>query len=675
MTDCLDCDVTVNGFGQATLRVAGADYSGRPDLDEDQQRRLLEAGLDPQHYGSLLFTALFRQGDDLLTGYRAALALAQHSERTLRLRLSVADTAPAVLHELNWEEMFDPKLNIALGRSRETIFSRYAAVPLPPPPPLTERPRLLVVVASPHNLSSFGLSVIAVDDTRRQIEDALRPLGSQIDWTFLEGRPTPERVFEQLVQGQYHLLHLYAHGLLRADGRDARLVLEDEDGQAAFVDEDRFSNIFEGERGLRLVTMVACQSGAVAKSGPFGGLARALIARGCPAVVAMQKTISVESAMHFTRAFYGQLAAWGEVDRAVSAARQQLYLRDATSPEWSIPVLTTRLRDGRLWTPTATPVAPVRVDAAFPWRDIVSETRKGRIVPVLGPDINHGLIPTTRQVSARWVAEYGLSSAIDGRPEDLPRVAKIVETLDGIAQAPHRRLEEIYRDELLARRDAAGRKALEDADTADVFDVIGRSYFELDPEAPHAQLARLGLTTFITGNYDSLMSVALRWAGREPIERDCPWRGSDKESKSKVAMGDRASPLVLHLFGSKPTSFVLTEDDFLEFLRVTARDPWRLPDRLVRICSESILLFLGFNVRELSFRVLFKTLVSRVREFSDGARVAVLQIHDGSPGPQGDSHVRELDNFEAKYCDEINLKLYKGSVRGFLTELGKRVQE
>lgn len=674
MTDSLDCEVTVSSFGQARLRVDGAEYAGRPDLDEPQQRRLLEAGLDPQQYGGLLFSALFRPDDDLLTGYRAALALAQHGEKTLRFRLTIDDTAPAVLHELNWEALFDTKLNIALGRSRETIFSRYAAVPLPPPPLLTDRPRLLVVVASPHNLSSFGLSDIAADETRRQIDDALQPLRSQLDWTFLEGRPTPERVFEQLVQGRYHLLHLHAHGLLRADGRDARLVLEDEEGQAAFVDEERFSNIFEGERALRLVTMVACQSGAVAKSGPFGGLARALVRRGCPAVVAMQKTISVESATHFTRAFYAQLAALGEVDRAASAARQQLYLRDTSSPEWAIPVLTMRLRDGRVWASSASPVAPVRVDAAFPWRDIVSETRKGRLVPVLGPDINFGLVPTTRQVASRWAAEYGLSATIEGA-QDLPRVAKVVETLDGIAQAPHRRLEEIYREELLMRRDVAGRKALADADTADVFDVIGRGYFELDPEAPHAQLARLGLSTFITGNYDPLLSVALRWSGREPVERDCPWRGSDKESKAKLVTGDRSAPLVLHLFGSKPTSFVLTEDDLLEFLRVTARDPWRLPDRLIRICSESILLFLGFNVRDLSFRVLFRTLVSRVREFSDGARVAVLQVHDGEPGRQADSHVREIDNFEAKYCDEINLKLYKGSVRGFLTELTKRVHE
>src|SRR6185295_1245923 len=112
---------------------------------------------------------------------------------------------------------------------------------------------------------------------------------------------------------------------LRPD-HGASLVLEGTDGKADFVNEEALSQVFEGARALRLVTLVACHGGVPSGEEPLSGLAPGMVRRGVPAVVAMRQAIRFSTAEEFCRHFYRNLARTGLVDRAVNEARHQLRL-------------------------------------------------------------------------------------------------------------------------------------------------------------------------------------------------------------------------------------------------------------------------------------------------------------------------------------------------------------
>ncbi|MCP4590190.1 MAG: tetratricopeptide repeat protein [bacterium] len=330
----------------------GRDYPGRPALgDETLKRQLLEAKFDPVRYGTLLFGALFpRESGQLLKGYHGALLIAEQERRRLRFRLHIAISAPPKLHELHWERLYNPERKVALSCSRTTAFSRYLSVASGPGTAVVERLKLLVVVSDPTNLAKYDLDELDREQSEQAIRRALKPLGERVSCEFLEGRATVGRIRERLVAGGFHALHLQAHGRLRSDKGVASLVLEDDDQRAAFIEEGLFADVFEDNWDLRLVTLIACHSGTPSREEPFSGLGPALVKRGIPAVVAMQRAVSVDAAARFTKHFYRNLARDGRIDAATNEARQQLHLGDRDGLEWDTPALFMRLADGCLWT-------------------------------------------------------------------------------------------------------------------------------------------------------------------------------------------------------------------------------------------------------------------------------------------------------------------------------------
>ncbi len=256
----LDCELYLTG-DQAKLSVAGRDFSGRPALDDALRHRLRKAAAEPVRYGTLLFEALFRGEDDaLLAGFREALTLARHDGKRLRFRLHIASLAAPELHRLHWELLHDPRDGIGLGRSREIAFSRYLSVAREPPPAVTEMPRLLIVISSPTDLDDYQLDAVDHDRIRQAIEKSLQPLRGLVSYELLEGPATPARLRDRLAAGRFHALHLHAHGMVRARDATAHLALEDEARRTRFVTADLLAEIVEGQRHLRLVSLIACHS-------------------------------------------------------------------------------------------------------------------------------------------------------------------------------------------------------------------------------------------------------------------------------------------------------------------------------------------------------------------------------------------------------------------------------
>lgn len=648
-------------------------YSGRPALD-DSSLQALGPVFDPLQYGAGLFAALFPADSDLLSGYREALAVARHEDKYLRLRLQIAATAPAALHSLPWELLHDPRKSITFGCSREIAFSRDCAVPEPPGAATKDRPKLLIAAADPADLGDFGLPVMSREEARKAIEEVLAPLAGWITWEFLEPPVTVARLSDRLLDGGFQALHLQAHGVIRPDHALASLLLEGDDGKVDFVDEERFAQVFEGVRDLRLVTLIACHGGMQSGESPFSGLGPGLVRRGVPAVVAMRQPVSFQAAQGFCSHFYRNLARGGLVDRAVNEARHQLRLAQKYGDEWGTPVLFMRLRDGLLWEPQAVSAltAAGRGGASdVPWAALLTRIKADNFIPFLGPALYRGLLPSAAEIAELWASQYD-GYPLDGRT-DLPAVAQFVEIKDGKG-VPHDRLPALLAEELLHREQVNERRRYEGLRLSEVVDRLAERHFDKDADEPHRILASLPISTFVTTNFDNLLAAALRWQKKKPVVERCRWREdvSALPPGYESVAGTATEPLVFHMYGNDedPTSLVLTEDDHLDFLRAISAEPRYLPVHFKRRLTEAMLLFLGYDVRRLDCRVLLRGLVAHLKDLRRG-RVAVLQI---DPGEDDAPRAGELRAYMQGCCDDLQIKVYWGSVRDFLRELRDRLE-
>lgn len=679
----LDCELHVLGRSQAIFRIAGREYSGEPVLDEALEDRLRTLLDNPRKYGIELFNALLPPESNLLAGYRDALAVATYQDKRMRFRLFLDPTMATGLHNLRWERLYDERKEIPLARSRSVLLSRYLGLADRPGSSVGGTPKLLIAISNPNDLGSFGLPAIDVAKAREAMTEALAPLAGKISPVFLEGLVTPARLRDHLVGGGFHVLHLLAHGILPVDGQGpAHLVLEKPNGNgegsaAELVDEGLLSEIFEGDRNLRLIMLLACHGGAPpSMDDPFSGLALQIVKRGLPAVVAMRQGISLQTAKSFSQLFYANLARSGSVERAVNEARQQLYLLQQDSDDWASPILFQRLQDGLLWEPEPQPIAMAAqpVDSDFPWDAMLTSIRKDNFVPFLGPEITRGLLLSREQIAHLWFANYQ-GFPLDERT-DLPAVAQFVETKKGRG-VPQEDLVSLLIQDLIEREQVKERERMQSLSLSQVIARIAERHFDGDPDEPHRILASLPLSTYLTTNYDSFLYEALRWKGRNPRREICSWREPvpDLPADYKDSLvGKPDSPLVLHLYGhdERTSSMVLTEDQHLDFLRMVSRDRERLTDKLRQKLTQSMLLFVGYDVRRLDCRVLLWGVIASLRHlYAERDRIAILQI-EPETDPQ---RAHELKVYVQECCRGLEIKVFEGKSREFLKALRYRWEE
>ena len=137
-------------------------------------------------------------------------------------------------------------------------------------------------------------------------------------------------------------------------------------------------------------------------------------------------------------------------------------------------------------------------------------------------------------------------------------------------------------------------------------------YKPLSANDPHRILAGLPLTLYMTTNYDDFMYRALRDAEKEPIREHCRWYERTAESTwTKVSVEE---PMVFHIHGCNetPSSLVLTEDDYLDFLVRLGQRSEMIPPMIQGAIAQSSLLFIGYSLRDWNFRVLHRAVKSQV---------------------------------------------------------------
>jgi len=149
----------------------------------------------------------------------------------------------------------------------------------------------------------------------------------------------------------FHILHFIGHGTFDQASSTGQLILEDENHKSDPLDARSLGQLLNGST-IRLVFLNACETAQTASRTDAYGVADVLVKAGVPAVVAMQTAVRDDYAILFAQQFYRGVTQGLMLDDCVVNGRWAVRLKAGSgSFDWAIPVLTTRVSDGRLFKP------------------------------------------------------------------------------------------------------------------------------------------------------------------------------------------------------------------------------------------------------------------------------------------------------------------------------------
>lgn len=648
------------------------------------------AGLTDKDYGVLLTRRLF-EPDSIRAGYAKARAVADKSERMLRLRLRIAADAPQ-LHAVHWEKLRDPENeDMILALQERIVFSRWLdsrdwrSVSLRAMTQL----RALVAVAGP-NPASLGTTPAGDAFAEVDVDAEIERAASSLDFTTVktlgnEGPLTLKALIDAMVDAP-DIVYLACHGFVHRGA--PHLLLQDEDGSAKPVKADDFIDQLVGRVVTlpRLMVLASCQSGGgdsrSQDKGALAALGPRLAELGVPAVIGMQGDVSLETIAAFIPAMFDSLQRDGHVDRAVAAARN--VIRDR--PDWWLPVLFMRLMSGRVW------YAPSFGGTADDtWDTLRTAIQAGQVTPILGPGVTDSLLGPRKEIARAWAAKWGFPIPPPS-DEDLPQVAQYLGKKKGEGHL-RAELRQFIGDAILDRYgDRLGNEWRQtdflDATWLDrLISQVGRLSHDQQSLNPYDVLARMkNVPAYLTTQPTSLLTDALEEHGRAPTVDYFRWRELDSsgfpigwpqlgQEKPENQIGTTEHPLVYHLFGHLRfgDSVVLKEDDYFDFLRaIGGEQRSAIPTQLLQRLVGTSLLFVGFRLDEWDFRVLFRGLMNL-----GGAALIQRWKHvavqlDPEEGATNDPE-QARQYFESYFGDKF--AIYWGSAEQFLGELSTELEE
>jgi len=311
-----------------------------------------QAGL--RSAGEAMFGWLF--GGPLYAHWRVAFDRANQLGRGLRLRLSI--DAPEI-SAWPWELLHDPLRDHPFGAAISTPLVRY----------LDQASRFGALAEQEAELPLEMLVVLPkasgldLGRERALIEEALAPLEGALKIRVLEGIVTRTGLGDALLAAAYDIIHFAGHGGF--EGGQSYIVLNRPDGSPDWVDDSTLARFVTNYRSLKLVVSNTCSSGRIDDARAFRGMTPQLLRSGVPAVIAMQYPLTDQMAATFAREFYRQLCLGehaGQVDVAVTHARNMLAILYPGSPAFAAPVLSTHAPDSVIFSLPQEPAVQAVLD-------------------------------------------------------------------------------------------------------------------------------------------------------------------------------------------------------------------------------------------------------------------------------------------------------------------------
>ncbi len=315
------------------------------------------------------------------------------------------------------------------------------------------------------------------------------------------------------------------------------------------------------------------------------------------------------------------------------------------------------------------------------WPALVSNIRDRKCTLILGPGLPEYLLGSRRQIARHWAETYSYPLAPHDR-EDLARVAQFL-AFNQQRGFPRRKLGEYMRQEIQRRyaSDLPEELRAEQAPLDQLINAVGAKRRSSDPLEPHKVLAQLPFPIFITSNPDNLLYEALVEGGKKPRVELCRWNHHLERLPSTLDRDYRPDPdhpLVYHLCGriDTPLSLVLTEDDYFNYLVGVTHNRELIPSVLRLALADSALLFLGFQMDDWHFRVVFHSLMQEegsdlLREY---AHIAVQVDPEDTRMLNTDRARNYLESYLGGAHDSARISIFWGSVEDFVKKLHEHAQ-
>ncbi|MDQ2806840.1 MAG: SIR2 family protein [Chloroflexota bacterium] len=307
----------------------------------------------------------------------------------------------------------------------------------------------------------------------------------------------------------------------------------------------------------------------------------------------------------------------------------------------------------------------------FPkWRALLNDLESAQCTPILGPGLLEPLLGSSRAMARRWAQSYHFP-LVAGQ-EDLPQVAQFVATVEG-QNTPRNEFRKYLTGELLQRYGHLIPNLDRNASSDELLQAVAAVQGGPNPADPYRLLAALPLPIYITANPDNLLAEALRAAGKAPQVELCRWRDDDRWPPSVYESAPdyqptAAQPLVYHLFGrlNKPFSLVLTEDDYFDYLVGVTRLIRLVPSAVRAALADSALLFLGFQLDDWGFRVLFRSIIGQGAPARRSQYTHVAAQLD--PAGASTTDPARARSYLERYFNSADVTIYWGRVEQFLED-------
>lgn len=276
------------------------------------------------------------------------------------------DTEAELLWQVPWEYLHDSEEFLGLSGNAHVVRTpkgagslRVSAIPQPL--------KILVVVSNPSGEGEFdserALAAIqeALDYSRRM---------GWVELDYLE-EATFAHFQSRLAAFQPHVVHYIGHG--GKNPHDAAaiqppysgkpgetyLAFANDDGEVAPLYGKALKRLLADTPSVQLLVLSGCMTGQTAFSDALAGAGTALLREKLPALVVMQYSILVDTAIQFAKVFYEAIGRGESLSRGLTHVRQVLaQSRGEHRADWGIPALYLRSPELQLVDPRAAAPSP-----------------------------------------------------------------------------------------------------------------------------------------------------------------------------------------------------------------------------------------------------------------------------------------------------------------------------
>lgn len=631
---------------------------------------------NPTAYATMLTDQVLRSEHDVLKMYRQARAVADNGELPVHMRLLLDPKAPSRYHALRWELLGDPDDESPIATRNNISFSRYLSTSdwRTIAPPRKHELRALAVIANPDlgTVTPGGRSLAALDvpEEENRARQALK--GMQVKLLSSEQNRATLPAVREALSGDapgdgFDVLYVVCHGAYLAN--ETVLYLEKPDGTYDGVTGSQITEMIAGLQHRPTIAVIcACRSvggeDGTSDEVALKSLGPRLAEAGIPAVLAMQGDFTIESAARFLPAFFEALGRDGVVDRAVAHARGQI----ANRTDWWMPVLFSRLRTGRTYY-----LPEFSEKSSFTWKALIDGIQTGMCTPVVGPGVADRILGSRSEIAQRWVERWQAPINQHNRT-DLSKVAQYL-TVRVAQRHPEVELLKYVMTELRDRyKDTLPGELLQGPDPEPALLEIGRLQRAQDEHDPFHIIADLPASVFVTTNWTGLLEAALTEVGKRPVMRSFDWTAETVGAAQDLEEAPSVErPLVYHMFGrlEHPETLVLSEDDYFAWIKswIERRNETSIVGKAL---TRSSLLFLGYELDDWDFRVLFQGVQSfRGRDQLRRRQHVGVQLSPDSQLMESDAAQEYLES----YLDLATVRIFWGETSEFLRKLQARLQD